>query len=405
MDSVKILVVEDESIVAMDIRETLRAHGYEVLACVPSGEEALERVEAARPDLVLMDIRLQGEMDGLETARILRESYQVPSLFLTSHADREMLQGAKAADAVGYLLKPFDERELGVSLEMALHRIEVEKSLREKALDTVSGAGKGSPAVQGPPEHPILQIRTLGCIDIALEGKLIAGAETLSRAQRELLAMIVAAPQCKVSREEVQTALWPDSPPVKARSSFDSLLLRLRKTIEETGEVSSAAPYIVLQKGILSLVHCRVDAAEFADSVKKGLKHLGLAEYPAAEQALAYALGLWNGPFLLGAYGSEVAFRYAVELERMYADAAVALSEILPASARLDEALQVVGRALELDRTSETLVRTLCHLLKKGKLLTRVKLVLTQYEEALRQEGYPAAEVAEIMEGLSAPLD
>lgn len=395
MAETRILVVEDEGIVAMDIRETLQGLGYRVPACVASAEEALEHVARERPDLVLMDIRLQGAMDGLEGARLLRDRHGVPSLFLTSHADREMLERAKAADAYGYLLKPFDERELGIALEMALHRIGVEKRL---------SAGSTSPAAAGE-EPPELEIRALGGIEITLGDRAVAGPAQLTRAQRELLAMLIASPLRRLGWEEVQTALWPESSTARARSSFDSLLLRLRKTLEESGVVSAAGSYLVQRRGILSLERCRIDAIDFRERAKQGLQHLGRAEYRQAAKALTHALGLWGGPFMLRACDSDLAFRFGEELERLYVEAALALSEILSAASRFEEAAEVLQRALDLDRINEALVRALCRLLKRGGQPARVRQVLGEYEQTLLREGYDAAEVAEILDGLATPSD
>ena len=91
----RILIVEDERITAEDLAEVLRDLGYQVSAVVSSGEEAIREAEDNRPDLVLMDIRIKGEIDGTETARILRERFDVPVVYLTAHADRDTLERAK----------------------------------------------------------------------------------------------------------------------------------------------------------------------------------------------------------------------------------------------------------------------------------------------------------------------
>lgn len=391
MGKKQILVVEDEGIVAMDIREILQGLGYRVPACVASAEEALEQVARECPDLALMDIRLKGQIDGLEGARLLRERYGVPSIFLTSYADREMLERAKAADAYGYILKPFDERELGIALEMAFHRIKRE---------TLPGTGCLS-AEEAGGVFPEMEIGTLGKIEILLDGKVVVESDQMTRAQRELLAMLVAAPQCRLSREEVQTFLWPDSPTARARSSFDSLLLRLRKTIEGSGDLASAAFYLSQRRGILTLEHCRVDAVDFRDGVQQGLRYLGRADYRQAKERLAFALGLWDGPFMLRTCGSDLASRLAEELERLYVEAALALSEILSHEARFGEAAVVLQRALELDGSNDALVRNLCRQLRRGGQMARVRQIIEQYEVNLLREGYGAAEVAEIIAALA----
>src|SRR5438034_8727621 len=111
MDKAGILVVENESLLAEDIQERLKNLGYELAAVAHSEEEALASV-AARPDLVLMDIRLKGNMDGIDTARGLRERFNVPVVYLTGEADGATLERAKATEPLGDLFKPIDEKRL-----------------------------------------------------------------------------------------------------------------------------------------------------------------------------------------------------------------------------------------------------------------------------------------------------
>jgi len=118
----KILIVEDERITAEDLAEILKGLGYQVTAVVSSGAEAIHEAGENPPDLVLMDIRIKGEMDGAETARILRERFDIPVVYLTAHADRDTLDRAKQSRPLGYIVKPFHETELHASVEMALYK-------------------------------------------------------------------------------------------------------------------------------------------------------------------------------------------------------------------------------------------------------------------------------------------
>jgi two-component system cell cycle sensor histidine kinase/response regulator CckA len=127
----QILVVEDEAITALDIKSRLERAGYAVSSIVSSGEEAITTTSAMRPDLVLMDIRLSGNMDGIEAARVIRTSLGTPVIYLTAYADQETLQRAKATEPHGYLLKPFEEREIHTTIEMALYKHEMERKLKE----------------------------------------------------------------------------------------------------------------------------------------------------------------------------------------------------------------------------------------------------------------------------------
>jgi len=133
----RILVVEDETIVAMDIRGTLQRLGYDVVAVVSSGDAAVEAAAEQRPDLVLMDIRLQGGMDGVEAAVRIREKSPVPIVFLTAHADEGTLERTKLAAPYGYVLKPFDDGELSRAVELALHRHREESEQLVQAEDAL----------------------------------------------------------------------------------------------------------------------------------------------------------------------------------------------------------------------------------------------------------------------------
>jgi PAS domain S-box-containing protein len=128
---VKILVVEDEHIVAMDLMSRLRNLGYEVPDSASSGEEAIEKAGRTRPDLVLMDIFLNGEMDGIQAAGHIRSRYNIPIIYLTAYADSNTLQRAKVTEPFGYVLKPFEERELLTTIEMALYKYRIEQRLKD----------------------------------------------------------------------------------------------------------------------------------------------------------------------------------------------------------------------------------------------------------------------------------
>ena len=138
----RILIVEDERITAEDLAEILKGLNYQVTAVVSSGAEAIGEAEDNPPDLVLMDIRIKGEMDGAETARILRERFDIPVVYLTAHADRDTLEHAKESRPLGYIVKPFHESELHASVEIALSKHRHDRSLlnRERHVTDVLGA-------------------------------------------------------------------------------------------------------------------------------------------------------------------------------------------------------------------------------------------------------------------------
>ncbi|WP_226883625.1 hybrid sensor histidine kinase/response regulator [Allocoleopsis franciscana] len=128
----KILIVEDENIVAFNIQNRLEGLGYNVTAVISSGEAALQNVEQNRPDLVLMDIKLKGPIDGIQAAEQIHRQFKIPVVYLTAYADEETLNRAKITEPYGYILKPFEARDLVTTIEMALYKHQIEQQLRER---------------------------------------------------------------------------------------------------------------------------------------------------------------------------------------------------------------------------------------------------------------------------------
>ena len=117
-----IMVVEDEGVVSIDIRNMLRKAGYDIAAVAFQGEEAVRKAETTKPDLVLMDIGLKGEIDGIEAAKKIRERLHIPVVFLTGFADENTMAKAKEVDPSGFIIKPINEEELRRILEQTLTR-------------------------------------------------------------------------------------------------------------------------------------------------------------------------------------------------------------------------------------------------------------------------------------------
>jgi CheY-like chemotaxis protein len=132
MEKIKILVVEDERILALGLKKKLENLGYSVTDIVASGPETLEKVGENQPDIIMMDIVLKGDMDGIETVAKLNETLSIPVIYLTAYADDEILKRAAATEPYGYILKPYKEKELKANIEMAIYR---KKSEQEEILD------------------------------------------------------------------------------------------------------------------------------------------------------------------------------------------------------------------------------------------------------------------------------
>ncbi|MBN1889395.1 MAG: GAF domain-containing protein [Thermoflexales bacterium] len=131
MAKTRILVVEDDGVIAMHIRDCLDVLGYELAGIVIAGEDVVQQVAETQPNLVLMDIRLKGQMNGIEAADQVRASFDIPIVYLTAYADETTVLQATATNPYGYVLKPFEDRELRVAIEVALHKYRLEKALRE----------------------------------------------------------------------------------------------------------------------------------------------------------------------------------------------------------------------------------------------------------------------------------
>ncbi len=122
MSQRRILIVEDEAVTSVMLEKTLKELGYEVVGSAFDGREAIEIAREKRPDLILMDIRIQGDMDGIETAKQIYQQFNIPSIYLTAHSDEDTIKRAVESGPFGYLIKPFKERELYSNIEMVAHK-------------------------------------------------------------------------------------------------------------------------------------------------------------------------------------------------------------------------------------------------------------------------------------------
>jgi DNA-binding LytR/AlgR family response regulator len=132
MSKTNVLVVEDESIVSKDIQQSLKKLGYNVVGAASTGEKAVELALETKPDIVLMDIMLKGEMNGIQAADEIRSKINIPVIYLTAYADEGTLSRAKVTEPYGYIIKPFKEIDIHTSIEMAIYKHKKESDIRKE---------------------------------------------------------------------------------------------------------------------------------------------------------------------------------------------------------------------------------------------------------------------------------
>lgn len=160
----RIMIVEDEALVARDIRSRLSDLGYDVTAICSTAGEAVKEVSASCPDLVIMDIQLKGETDGIEAGEMIYSSYSVPIVYLTGHSDKKLLERTGKSKPYGYILKPFDPQNLRITIEIALYKHEFERSIVDET------------------ENAIASI--IGCVELLLEDNNMYDDDSLSRLKK-----------------------------------------------------------------------------------------------------------------------------------------------------------------------------------------------------------------------------
>jgi len=136
MNKKKILIVEDDVLLAKDISQTLSNSGYSITSIVSSGQEALKKAEENRPDLVFMDIILDGEINGIETARQINARFSIPVIYITAYSDKKIVEAAKLTEPFGYMIKPINEKELTITAEIVLSKYEKKKKAEKSLSET-----------------------------------------------------------------------------------------------------------------------------------------------------------------------------------------------------------------------------------------------------------------------------
>jgi PAS domain S-box-containing protein len=227
MTASKILLVEDERIPAFNLQQRLRKLGYDVPSIVPSGAEALALIERQRPDMVLMDIHIEGDIDGIETASRIPPEWMIPVIYLTAYSEEATLQRAAATKPYGYLLKPFSERELHATIQMALQRHATELALRQREADLErSREDFRFLFASNPLPMWVFDLRTLSFLDVN-EAAVTAYGYT----REEFLHMTIAQIRPAEEIPKIWDFMKPETPPYLAAQNWRHLR-KDGKTIE-----------------------------------------------------------------------------------------------------------------------------------------------------------------------------
>lgn len=379
-----LLIIEDDPTICELLSCCLGAENRRITT-VCSGEEGLRLVEEDPPQLVVLDLTLPG-MNGLDVCRTMRRDpwmEKIPVLMLTGLAEDDDVVAGLEVGADDYMTKPFAAKVLSARVNALLRR--------GRGAD---GSRPTSPASKG---EVVLDIRSLGRCELQLGKHVVPWAETFSPAQRMLLAALLAAPDGRISQEEVQLAFWPDSPPARARSNFDSLMTRLRKTLEQELPGIDVRRHLLLRRGIICLEHIRVDAHEFRRLAGRGVQQAAAGEHWQAEVAFSSAFSLWQGSFLPGDFGCESASGYQDELEQLYIEASQQFARLLADGGRHQEAIKLLRYALRYNPTHDGMFRLLYQLLIVLEHQVEARKLLDQYSLLLTRDNFSPGEIRGIL--------
>jgi DNA-binding response OmpR family regulator len=391
MDKAHVLIIEDDASVCELLFSCLTKSGYRVSA-TQSGEAALTQIEEDPPDLVVLDLNLPG-MSGLDVCRLMRQDpwmSKIPVLMLTGKSEEDDIVAGLEVGADDYVTKPFSPKLVDARVKALLRR---GRHLRD----------------QGPADDPakpgvapaLLLVKTLGKCELDIGGRRLSWAEEFSPAQRQLMSLLVSSADSKVPQEEVQAALWPDSSTKKARSSFDSLLSRVRRTMDEWFAPFDSKQYLVVKRGYLCLENSRIDAHEFRRLVRKAHQQVANLEYWPAEITFSSAFSLWQGTFVPADFGVDAAVVYQDEIEQIYLDASQTFARLLAENNRHQQALKLLREPLRYDPTNDDVVRLSYQLCLAQNSPGLASQLLKQYSEALSRENFSAHEIQDILQDVT----
>lgn len=249
---------------------------------------------------------------------------------------------------------------------------------------------------------PHIEFRTLGGFTLLMGGVPLLNAESLTPGQRELLCLLLASPGLKLAQDSAQLHFWPDSSPGAAKTKFDTMMSRLRKTLAEVLPDTLAHCHLNRDRGMIWLANCRVDALDFLEAARRGLEHSRQQEFWQAGNAFTRADALWQGEFAPGITGEDCVSAFRYDLSSTLARMALAWGGQLALAGRIQPALDLTEKALRADPLNEALW-ALLHRLHGRRSAIQARQVATRFTSLLRAEGYPEAEIAAMVRGIVTP--
>ncbi|MEA3363503.1 MAG: response regulator [Thermodesulfobacteriota bacterium] len=246
---------------------------------------------------------------------------------------------------------------------------------------------------------PLLRVRCLGGFQLQLQRE-IFDLSLLGQASRQILALLIIAPNHTLSIELVMGVLWPDSSPRKARNSFDTAHSRLRKALEKCFGKQIRREYLVLQKGMLALHYVQIDSVLFSEAMKMARYHLQRDNFWQAEHALWKMERLWQGEFLSG-YDLDGDLPFQREqLTQLRLEQLCMLAQLLQKRQQQEESTGILRQGLLLDPTYDPIIRQLLSLYRQRQDSHTADLLLKNYRTALQYEDYELEEIEELIEAL-----
>lgn len=391
MDKPHVLIIEDDASVCELLFACLTKAGYRV-SVAQSGEAALAQIEEDPPHVVVLDLTLPG-MNGLDVCRAMRRDPwmgKIPVLMLTGKAEEDDIVAGLEVGADDYMTKPFSPKLLAARVKALLRRGNSLQSTAPTVVKTTKETGS--------PEQLI--VKTLGSCELRVADRCLSWTEEFSPAQRQLMSMLVANASGKVSQEEVQLALWPDSSSARARSSFDSLLSRVRRTLDQVLDPFDSKKYLVVKRGYLCLEHARIDAHEFHRLIRKAMQQCATHEFWPAEITFSSAFSLWQGTFVPGNFGSDAAIAFQDELERLYLESSVPFASLMAENKRYQQASKLLRDALRYDPANDAVMRLLYQVCLAQDSPGQARQILKQYREALVKDNFPEEEIQKTLQEL-----